>query len=1804
MKKRILSMLLVIVLVLSMVPVSALAADGLKITSTKSSKYVVIGVDTITLTATKSDGSAPTGSLTWGVSPAGAVISSANTNEFKFTGKTQGNATVTVTDEEGKTGTIELMVIQPPADLKLIDKSTGAAHNGTLTVGETVELDYTCTNTGDNAIDPAYTTSNWKVQNSSTEGVLTVSKSGLVTAVKAGTADVRFALNGKSVVQTFTVNEPPAVPVPKVLTIVAETTTMYPYRTLSLKAVDAEGNEVEGVTWSSKDETVATVAGGLVTSKKVGDVEITAAKDDYTSGTKTIKVEANAFRIVNEADQAVGEIDVGETVKLQVWDKSNTAQSGFQWTSSDPSLATVNPSTGELTGVAPGSVTVTATKGGFSITCDINVKKIPLTIKAAADSFYVGKTYQLKAIQPDGTKVTAVRWASSNDSFARVDNRGLLTVLVAGVGKQVEISATPTDDSTYDTPAPLTFTIQANDLRITDASGEPVTSLNVNETVELFAKDGNGDAVDGVTWKCSDENTASFVSGSTLKGIRQSATPVTITVSKNGYNAGTQEILVSVKSFKIRNDKGETVSNVEMRVGTTMQLKAFASGVELPVVWDSASNKVSVDTTGLVTANESTRREPVEITASLPGYGTKTVKVTVTQTPKITAVKLSGDENRSDRLAVNEKGRMLIALDADGLPVEVADSEWKLPSGCGLEVHNGILTATRPVENFMISVNKGEYACSENLCLTAYIQPVTSFTLGELANVDRKGYVTMDVGEEIEVPIENVQPTYASDPTQIEWRLKEGSGDAVVEFQLYGDKLYMTAQEAGYVTLIPYNGSEAAIVGADGKPIELKVHVLGDNRIQLEKEIPEEVLAGKSVDLKASVVDSDGKLVPNTSVQWTLLSEEEGVRLSIDKLETNSNMKYRHEIRLRAEAVSRGTIPSDAEPVEVVLTVIPVTTGINLMVGEKKINNQEYVVDLSDATLVKNGIIINASILPKSAMNKVRWEITDPSNVCREVQGETDIKLIPVETLKSGIVTVTAYAGDGTRVVATAKIQFSRLGAGKLEDVPEYLRGGTSLDLRKYLVQDEDVDDKNVTWSIAGNVLKNGKKIASISKNGKLTTKPVTDVQEITVTVKGSSGVPYSEKITLCPATKSISIYAESKDGSITIKGTNKTIKFQKNLVFELVPTVKPGVVSDKWDLVWSTTNERVAAFNEESELLILDAGKVRIDCTTTDGSRIKGSLYLEITKDAANVEIKNHPATLTSGKSMDLKAVVWAKKNVKAANQDVIWSIADEYGNATNAANITSTGRVVAKDVDQNTMVVVTATSKENSEVFGTTGLTIIPNTKKTLHAFIGDDMITGTYPMNKDESCDLEAKWQKSASGDLKDAVDCQFYSSNPAVATVDEELGTLKAVGFGTSTITLRCVDPATKNEYTSTFTVKVMKVNTVTINAPERKILRSGQSVGLSAIAWADLAAGVWADNQSFTWEVTENGKQTTAATIGANGVLTAGSVDKRHDVVVKAISKENSVYAEVVYSIIPANEVSLKFMFGGKEYSNILPVDLDSGCYGLTVVAHVASVDQYGNIADYDAYPTSVTWSTDNKNVVDVIYNGLYAKAVGSARLTAKCVVNGGTYWTSIVAQVNRRVGNITIEQPNILVSGRSVSMRTRATNQNATNKNVLWSLTDVDGAVESVLDLVSINQYSGLLKAKSGIHEQKTVVVHAKPVDGSPEATLPVVIYPAATKVQIKDGTRNITGTKVEKALSSATYTVTAEAKHVYKDDGVKLTSDAYSDTFKWTSSNTSVAEVDEHGVVTLKKAGTVTIKATALDGTGKTAKFALRVTK
>ena len=1563
-------------------------------------------------------------------------------------------------------------------------------------------------------------------------------------------------------------------------------------RSIDLKVVDGSGTQTTVAQWSSSNEGAATVdANGRLTGGKRSagaTAEITATVEGFPKPAKmTVKILCLDIVVPDVT------VQVGQTVTLAPvinGDAATGVSVAEDTTAGNTGSVAIDSSDNcKITGSTEGTVKLKLTKsGGYTGTCTVTVVKKPLTVKAdTANGFYVGKTYTLEAFDGD-TKVTGVTWKVKDPEQAKyieLDSRtGKVTMLVAGVGKSVTVTAVPNtaNAGTY-SEASLPVAIQANSLEIVDKDGNKVEKLNVNvnETVELVARDGNGDRVTDVVWGSSDteQTFVSLSKAGSLKGIRQSSTPVTITASKDSYTAGTAQISVVFKSFDIKNEKNETVTDVEMQKDGTLQLKAFEGENELAVVWDSKDSRVTVDNTGLVTAKESTLRKAVAITASQSGYETKTVYVTVIPEPGFSVVKLDG-EDRPDQLAKNET-RKLVALDADGLEVEGVT--WE-PQNNRAVLKNGALTG---VEAGDVAVIASKDGYSKTLLVNVYVQPVTGFDIAsELPVADKNGYIPMEVGDELTLSIDNVQPSYASDSTAIEW-VPSNSGDAGVA-KVENGKLI--AENPGYVTLNARATNAAA--RSDDVIYQLKVHVLTEERIELNEEVPEKVLAGKSVNLKASVVDADGEPIAKTSVKWTMLSEEEGVRLLSDKLETDSSMKYRHEIRLRAEAVG-----CEAEPVEVTVMVVPVTTGITLKVGEKKVNNEVFIVDLTDEYIVKNGIIVSASVLPASATQKVRWEVSDAGNVCTEEQLDTDIALVPVSALKSGVVTVKAYSGDGTGVSATAKIQFSKLGAGKLKDVPDKLRGGASLDLSKYLVQDENVDDKTVTWSIEDNVLKNGKKIARIGRTGKLTTKPVTEPTPVTVKITGSNGEPATHTITLYPTAKSVKITCED------LKARNYTVELKKDKserTFNFEAAIKPEVLQNEnvWPLIWSSTNNDIATVDEDGQVVVKKSGKVRIDCMIADGSKVKGSVNLKVTSTANEVTVTPSGRTLASGNSLNMKAVIKTPTGRKAANQEVIWSIADEFGNATNAAIVSPTGRVTAYDVDQNTVVVVTATSKENEDVFGSVLLTIKPNTTKTLHAIIDGDMISGSYAMNKGESVVVDAQWQRSGNGVMKDAEDCQFFSSNTGVATVDKDLGTLAAVGYGTSTITLRCVDPATQNICTSTFTVKVVKkVGTVTINAPALRDLRSGKSVSLSATAWTDYANGTKADNQGFTWEVTENGKETDVATISSNGVLTAKGVTKKHTVVVKAISKESGIFDTATFNIFPAETVKFYFALNGEEYTGTLPVDLDTGLGGLKVRIHTAFANGNGNITENDIDPAGVTWSTSDKNVIQITTAGPKALKVGKATLTAKYKIGTTTYESKITAVVNRTVGSVTIEQSGILVSGKSINLRAVPANSNATNKNVLWYVDDVTGATESVADLVSINRYTGKLSAKRGITEQIQVQVIAEPVDGSISAIKTVTVYPRTTEVEIKDGgKRVISGTTVRAELSLKNLGFAAVANPSGAYNGT--------DAFKWTSSNKSVAEVDENtGVITLKKAGATTIKAIAKDGTGKYAKFTLRVT-
>ena len=113
---------------------------------------------------------------------------------------------------------------------------------------------------------------------SSKTDVATVSQTGLVTAVSKGSATIKAKKDGfKDGSFSLTVDYPN-------ITVTADKTSLLIGETANLTSSE------QGVTWSSSDATIASVANGVVTALKIGKATIKASKDHFNDGSVEINV--------------------------------------------------------------------------------------------------------------------------------------------------------------------------------------------------------------------------------------------------------------------------------------------------------------------------------------------------------------------------------------------------------------------------------------------------------------------------------------------------------------------------------------------------------------------------------------------------------------------------------------------------------------------------------------------------------------------------------------------------------------------------------------------------------------------------------------------------------------------------------------------------------------------------------------------------------------------------------------------------------------------------------------------------------------------------------------------------------------------------------------------------------------------------------------------------------------------------------------------------------------------------------------------------------------------------------------------------------------------------------------------------------------------------------------------------------------------------------------------------------------------------------------------------------------------------
>ena len=489
-------------------------------------------------TVADEDGAAVTGSSSltaWRSSAPNVLeVSSTGRTTARVKAVAAGSATITATAGEAST-TTTFTVTAPAAPVVPPARVIVSTLPGPLAIGATQQLTATPVDAAGTALGGTRAVT-WT---SSAPAVASVSTTGAVTGVAAGSATITATIDGVSGTTAVQVSPPPPAPIASVLVAPATVTLTVGPATQALTATprDAAGNALTGrpaAAWTSSNPAVATVGAttGVVAPVGAGTATITATIEGV-GGTATVTVSAPAPAPVATVavTPATASVAVGATQALAAAtrDAAGNVLTGraVSWQSSAPAAATVS-ATGVVTAVAPGTATITATSEGQSGTATITVPAPPpasvatVAVTPATPTVAVGATQQLTATPRDaaGTALTGrgpTTWASSNANVATVSAAGLVTAVGPGTATVTATIEGVVGSATATVPAPPAAPVA------TVAVTPPTVTVAVGATAQFTAttSDAAGNVLTGraVVWASSNVNVATVTQAGVVTAV-------------------------------------------------------------------------------------------------------------------------------------------------------------------------------------------------------------------------------------------------------------------------------------------------------------------------------------------------------------------------------------------------------------------------------------------------------------------------------------------------------------------------------------------------------------------------------------------------------------------------------------------------------------------------------------------------------------------------------------------------------------------------------------------------------------------------------------------------------------------------------------------------------------------------------------------------------------------------------------------------------------------------------------------------------------------------------------------------------------------------------------------------------------------------------------------------------------------------------------------------------------------------------------------------------------------------------------
>ena len=295
------------------------------------------------------------------------------------------------------------------------------------------------------------------------------------------------------------------------------------------------------VTWSSSNESDATVDNGLISALLPGETTITATTvDGGHTASCLVKVNENVDVTGVSLNYESYKLEKGDTVQLVATVYPlNAGNKEVKWSVSRGSTYVGVDANGLVTAkkVGTGTIRVTTSESGFSKTCSITVveKIIPVTgveLESIATVKEGATTTLIATILPSDASNKAVTWTSSNEAAATVDSKGVVTGVKEGLKTSITVT---TADGNKSASCEVTV------LEPTHVSGVSLdqSSATVKEgkKLNLVATVSPSDAANKkVNWNSSNNDVAT-VSDGIVTAIKQGTAVITATSVDGGYTA-------------------------------------------------------------------------------------------------------------------------------------------------------------------------------------------------------------------------------------------------------------------------------------------------------------------------------------------------------------------------------------------------------------------------------------------------------------------------------------------------------------------------------------------------------------------------------------------------------------------------------------------------------------------------------------------------------------------------------------------------------------------------------------------------------------------------------------------------------------------------------------------------------------------------------------------------------------------------------------------------------------------------------------------------------------------------------------------------------------------------------------------------------------------------------------------------------------------------------------------------------------------------------------------------------------------